>query len=124
MFDRLALPCRPVSPAPMGGLVLGLLLAAGCNKDDEIKYDQYNSTSDTLTIEVGIDEVLDPVETGLMSSTGQVEVGLARVSPGGGPIGTNHDIVIEVYDAYQDVVDRASVRLNSPNRGVDEADLE
>ena len=59
-----------------------------------------------------------------MSSTGQVEVGLARVDPGGGPIGTNHDFVVEVYDEYQDVVDRASVRLKSPGRGEDEYDLE
>jgi len=100
------------------------LALIGCKGDNEIQYDQYNSTDDSLIVEVGIAEVLDPVEIGLMSSTGQVEVGLARVNPGGGPIGTNHDIVIEVYDAYQDVVDRASVRLKSPSRGIDEVDLE
>mgnify|MGYP000397715122 CR=1 FL=1 len=121
MFDQSAVSLR-CPPALLVG-VLGMALV-GCNKDNEIQYDQYNDTNDSLTIEVGIDEVLDPVEIGLMSSTGQVEVGLARVEPGGGPIGTNHDIVIEVYDAYQDVVDRASVRLKSPQRGVDERDLE
>jgi hypothetical protein len=51
-------------------------------------------------------------------------VGLARVDPGGGPIGTSHEIVIEVFDAYQDVVDRASVRTSSPGRGEDEYDLD
>ena len=124
MFNPIASSPRHASAAVAGVLGLGLLAATGCNKDNEIKYDQYNADNDSLTIEVGIDELLDPVEIGLMSSTGQVEVGLARVDPGGGPIGTNHDIVIEVYDAYQDVVDRASVRLKSPNRGSDEADLE
>lgn len=95
-----------------------------CNKDEGTQYDQYNADGDVLEIEVGIDTELEPVETPLLSSTGQVEVGLARVTPGGGPIGTEHDVVIEVYDAYQDVIDRASVRIRSPGRGVDEYDLE
>lgn len=95
-----------------------------CNKDEGIKYDQYNSTNDTMTLQVGTETLLDAIEIPLMSSTGQVEVGLARVDPGGGPIGTNHDFVVEVYDEYQDVVDRASVRLDSQRRGTDEYDLE
>jgi hypothetical protein len=124
MFKRIALSSRRVSAVFAGVVGLGVLATTGCNKDNETKFDQYNSGDDSLTIEVGIDELLEPTEIGLMSSTGQVEVGLARVTPGGGPIGTNHDIVVEVYDAYQDVVDRASVRLKSPNRGSDEADLD
>ena len=104
-------------------VLLGMSFVA-CNKDEGIQYDQYNATNDTLTLQVGTETVLDPVEISLMSSTGQVEVGLARVDPGGGPIGTNHDFVIEVYDEFQDVVDRASVRLKSPGRGEDEYDLE
>jgi hypothetical protein len=95
-----------------------------CNQDEGIQYDQYNAGNDRLTIQVGIEDLLDPEEIPLMSSTGQVEVGLARVDPGGGPIGTNHEIVIEVYDAYQEVVDRASVRTQSRSRGEDEYDLE
>jgi hypothetical protein len=106
----------------MAGVVV--LAATACNKDEGVKYDQYNAPDDTLTIEVGTADLLDAIEIPLMSSTGQVEVGLARVDPGGGPIGTNHDFVVEVYDAYEDVVDRASVRLQSPGRGVDEYDLE
>jgi hypothetical protein len=98
--------------------------AVACNKDEGIQYDQYNAGNDRLTIQVGIEDLLDPEEIPLMSSTGQVEVGLARVDPGGGPIGTNHEIVIEVYDAYQEVVDRASVRTQSNGRGEDEYDLE
>ena len=104
-------------------VLVGMSLVA-CNKDEGIQYDQYNATNDTLTLQVGTETVLDAIEIPLMSSTGQVEVGLARVDPGGGPIGTNHDFVVEVYDEFQDVVDRASVRLKSPGRGEDEYDLE
>lgn len=114
---------RAAALSPMGLLLLSWA-AVGCNKDEGVQYDQYNADNDRLSIQVGIEELLDPIETPLMSSTGQVEVGLARVDPGGGPIGTNHEIVIEVYDAYQDVVDRASVRTASPGRGEDEYDLE
>ena len=117
----------PLSTRIMRGTAAFVLLGVSfvaCNKDEGIQYDQYNATNDTLTLQVGTETVLDPVEISLMSSTGQVEVGLARVDPGGGPIGTNHDFVIEVYDEFQDVVDRASVRLKSPGRGEDEYDLE
>lgn len=127
-------PCPPTShrsrsPGLHGvsvvvGVGVSCLWLAGCKEDPTVKYDQYNASGDSLTLEVGIEDVLDPIEVPLMSSTGQVEVGLARVDPGGGPIGTNHEIVIEVYDAYEDVVDRASVRLQAPGRGADEYDLE
>ena len=51
-------------------------------------------------------------------------MGYAWVDPSGGPIGTEHEIVVEVYDAYQDLVDRTSVRVSSPDRGDDEFDLD
>ncbi len=120
-----AVPARVLARSSRLCAGLSFVLAAvACNKDEGIQYDQYNATNDTLTIQVGTEDVLEPVEIPLMSSTGQVEVGLARVDPGGGPIGTNHDFVVEVYDEFQDVVDRASVRLRTPGRGEDEYDLE
>ncbi len=100
-----------------------LSVSTGCNKNTKVEYEQYNAPDDYLTIVVGSEDLLDPIEIPLMSSTGQVEVGRARVDPGGGPIGTNHEIVVEVYDAYQDVVDRTSVRTRSPGHHVDEFDL-
>ena len=96
----------------------------GCGGDPDIVYEQWNGTGDRVEIEVGIEDELDPVETSLMSSTGEVEVGYALVSPGGGPIGTDHEIVVEVYDEHQDVIDRVSVRTASPERGQDEYDLD
>lgn len=101
-----------------------LLLVLGCNKDEEATYTQFNGPDDTLTIEVGVDEVLEAVEVELTSSTGEVIVGLAQVDPGGGPLGTDHAIVVEVHDEWEHIVDRVSVRLDSGTRGVDEFDLE
>ncbi|NOY24584.1 MAG: hypothetical protein GXP62_01805 [Oligoflexia bacterium] len=103
-----------------------LLLAAflACSNSTEVTYTQFNGTDDTVTIKVGVAELLDPVSADLTSTTGEVIVGHFDVDPGGGPIGTEHAIVVEVYDAYQQIVDRVSVRLDSGARGEDEFELE
>lgn len=104
-----------------------LLVVSGlvaCNKDDEVEYTQFNADDDEVTIEVGVDEELDPVETALNSSTGEVEIGWAEVRPGGGPIGTEHEIVVIVDDDYEDIVDKVTVRTDSGDRGEDEYDLD
>lgn len=101
-------------------LVPGL---AACNGDAESEWLQWNADDDQLQVEVGIDDLLEEIEIPLRSSTGEVEVGIARVDPAGGPIGTLHEVVIIVDDDYADAVDRASVRTESGDRGQDEYDL-
>lgn len=101
-----------------------LLLVLACNKDEEVTYSQFNGPDDTLTIEVGVDEILPAVSVDLTSTTGEVVVGHAEVDPGGGPLGTDHAIVVEVYDEWENIVDRVSIRLDSGERGEDEFELE
>jgi hypothetical protein len=103
-------------------LVLLIALSA-CKQDEEVTYTQVNSSADSLEIIVG-DEVLDSIEIDLTSSTGQVTIGWARVDPGGGPVGTEHELVVEVFDDYEDLVDRTSVRIAPEGRGEDEFDLD
>lgn len=98
-------------------------LLFACTGDQEAAYEQFNAPDDALSIEVGVAELLDPVTIDLWSNTGEVVVGAATVDPGGGPGGTIHNIVVEVFDDYEDVVDRASVRTDSGDRGEDEYDL-
>jgi hypothetical protein len=120
-------PVGPVRIARRARLLACAALALGaaaCNQDAEVLWDQFNATDDSVQIEVGIDEVLDPVEIVLHSSTGEVEVGLATVDPGGGPVGTLHEVVVVVADDYADIVDRASIRTDSGDRGEDEYDLD
>ncbi len=105
-------------------MTLGLLALLACNKEEEISYEQFNADDDILTIEVGIEELLEATSIDLMSNTNEVVVGSATVTPGGGPAGTEHEIVVEVLDEYEDIVDRVSVRTDSADRGVDEYDLE
>jgi hypothetical protein len=101
-------------------LVPGL---AACNGDSESEWLQWNADDDQIQVEVGVAELLDEVEIPLRSSTGEVDVGIARVDPAGGPVGTLHDIVIIIDDDYADAVDRASIRTDSGDRGTDEYDL-
>ncbi len=105
-------------------LVFALLLGSACNGSDEIEWIQFNAEDDTVTIQVGVDEVQDTVSTVLHSTSGQVEVGVASVDPGGGPIGTEHFVVVEVYDDYEDTVGRATVRTDSGDRGEDEYEMD
>lgn len=73
---------------------------------------------------MGVDDLLDAVTIDLHSTTGEVVIGSATVSPGGGPVGTTHDVVVVIADDYEEKVDRVSVRVDSGDRGEDEYDLE
>jgi hypothetical protein len=105
----------------MRSSVLVVVLAAvGCKKDEEVTYSQFNAQDESLPIEVGAAKALPAVTIQLHSTTGEVTVGTAEVDPSGGPIGTEHEIVVIVEDAYENIVDRVTVRTDSPDRGEDE----
>ena len=106
---------------------------AGCGDDEKTEYDLFNCEDDFTLIYVGTPEVwtgeaCDGVDTiELRSSSCELPsnptgnlVGTADITPCGGPIGTEHQIVVRVNNLYKDQVDRASVRLNSGERGEDE----
>ena len=82
-----------------------------------------NAQTDQISIQVGTEDVLDAVSISLYSTTGTVEVGTATVNPGGGPIGTEHTLTVEIFDDWEDDVNRVSVRTDSGERGEDEYDL-
>ncbi len=90
-------------------------LLVGCNRDEEIEYEQFNANDDTIEIEVGVDELLDFRRADLRSSTDSVDIGWVEVDPGGGPIGTNHVVSVEVFDAWAGEGDRVSVRTTPPD---------
>ena len=105
----------------MRWLVLGLV---ACDTSDETTYEQYNADGDSVTVSVGVVELLPAVTTVLHSSTGEVEVGSASIDPGGGPIGSTHTVLVSLIADFVADVDRVSVRTDSGDRGEDEYDLE
>lgn len=101
-----------------------MLSLLSCGDEDTVSYVRFNGDDDIVTISVGVADLLDDITIDLHSTTGEVVIGSAVVSPGGGPIGTTHDVVVVISDDYEDKVDRVSVRVDSGDRGEDEYDLE
>ncbi|MBX2801196.1 MAG: hypothetical protein KTR31_26185 [Myxococcales bacterium] len=85
-----------------------------------------NDEGQDLVIAVG--QTCEP-EAGtltLTSSLGQRDVGTATVDPPCGPVGTTHELVVEVMEQWEDVVGRVTVTIDAdPSIDVDEdGDLE
>lgn len=118
-------------------LSAALFLISGCGGEEETEYGLFNCEEDETVVYVGIDEVWTGDACGgvdsipLRSSSCELpddldgnEVGQLDISPCGGPIGTEHQIVVRLNPIYKEEVDRASVEIDSPGRGVEEYDMD
>ena len=103
-------------------LILSLVVACG-DKDESADYVQVNATDDVITVDVGATDVLEARTVELRSNTGAVVIGEGEVSPGGGPIGTVHTLSVRIDAEYAELIDRATVRISSGDRGEDEYTL-
>ena len=99
------------------------LFGLGCGEESDSDLDQFNATTDAFSVSIAPDADLTPQEIELRSSTGQVIVGTAVITPGGGPVGTEHQLVIEVADTWQGQVEKVVVAVDSGDRGVEEFTL-
>jgi len=114
-------PSRPLASL---GLLLWLPLGLGvsCN-NDEVVWVRFNG-NDFVEVEVTAAEELGPsVFTSLTSTTGAVLLGSASVDPGSAPVGTDHEIVVRIDDAYEETVGKVTVEANAGPRGTEEFDL-
>jgi hypothetical protein len=104
-------------------VVLGLALG-GCTSGTDNDWFLFNSENDTIEVRVTEEENLgDPVTIDLHSTTGAVVVGSATLTPGSGPVGTTHDLVVEVGETWAEQVGLVSVAADSGDRGVESFDL-
>ena len=99
------------------------LFGLGCGEESDSDLDQFNATTDAFNVSIAPDADLTPQEIELRSSTGQVIVGTALITPGGGPVGTEHQIVVEVADTWQGQVEEVIVSVDSGDRGIEEFTL-
>ncbi len=103
-------------------LTLFALQIPSC-ETDLTAWERFNANGDAITVEVTSgDELGDDVESELFSNTGAVSVGSVAVSPGSGPIGTDHVVTVVVVDEFQDTVGRVRVEAQS-DRGLEKLDL-
>lgn len=87
-----------------------------CGDKTDTNYTQFNSTTDTITVQIR-DDIAEDTEIDLHSSTAQVIVGRAHLTPGGGPVGTEHRLVVEVFDTWQLEVVQVLLVVDSGDRG-------
>lgn len=80
-----------------------------CNNGDEVVWRQFNNAADTIQVEVAPGEPGDSVAADLTSNTGAVIIGTIGVTPGRGPVGTNHLLLLEVDDEWEDRIRRATI---------------
>lgn len=108
----------------LGPLVL-VLPVLGCDEDETITYTLFNCEEDSTFVRVGAESDVtgDDCEGDdllqLTSSSCEVNVGQATVSPCGGPIGTEHEIVVKVNSTYSHEISKVTAVLESGQRGED-----
>jgi hypothetical protein len=103
--------------------LIAALLLAGCDGGDDTSWARFNA-DDTVQVEVTASEDLgEAVSADLHSTTGARVVGSVVVDPGSGPVGTDHEVTVEVLDEWEDEVGRVTVRTDAGERGVEDHEL-
>lgn len=109
--------------APLSILALAIAAGAlaGCPGDEE-EWSRFNAATDVLEVQVGA-EIGDPTTIELHSTTGSNVVGEATITPGSGPVGTDHELTVMVAPGYEDAVERVSVQTDAGDRGIEVHEL-
>ena len=81
-------------------ILAAILSLIACEQDEEVSYSQFNGSNDTMTISVGVEELLPSSSIDLNSTTGLVVVGSASVDYSGGPVNTTHTFRYQVMYIY------------------------
>lgn len=95
-----------------------------CTPDDEIIWAQFNGDNDQLAVDVRPGDIDDAeLIIDLLSNTETEIVGTAAMSPTAGPVGTDHFLMVVIAESYVDIVGRASIQVDSGERGIVEYDM-
>ncbi|MFT4627235.1 MAG: hypothetical protein ACI8PZ_005916 [Myxococcota bacterium] len=105
-------------------IVLACTSLSGCNKD-EIIWDRVNGTDDTLMVIVTPEGVLgDAIAIDLTPVLNRSNtLGTATVDPGSGPVGTEHELTVELSEDVEELVQRVTVKVSAQGRGSEEWEL-
>ena len=100
---------------------IGLILLVGCDPNAGEEWRRFNNESDVLNLEIQ-DQIGPDLTIDITSNTGAVVVGTGTLSPGSGPVGTQHVLLIEVANEWEERIGRASI-TSIGKRGVEEYDM-
>lgn len=102
----------------IAALFFAALVPTSC-EGGSTSWSRFNATDDALVVQVTASADLgDARVVALYSNTELVQVGQASVTPGSGPVGTEHQLVVQVDAPWDAQVQRATVTVQS-ERGVD-----
>ena len=85
---------------------------ASCLEKNATYWAPYNATDDSVEVAVGR-VVGDDVVVDLSSTTGATLLGEGRISPGSGPVGTEHMLSVMLDDGFEADVGRVTAEANS-----------
>lgn len=96
-----------------GCRLLALLPIAACTNSDVV-WVPFNAEDQTLEVQVlpAGSEVGEAVSLDLMSNLGLTNVGVATIDPGSGPVGTEHQLTVQVFDEFEGFVGRVTAGVN------------
>ena len=100
-----------------------LLLLLGCQADTDDGYVAFGAQDDLVNVRVGVSDLMDDAFTDLHSNTDAHILGEGRVSPGGGPGGTEHHVTVRLTEEASYIVDRVTLNLYSPGRSERELEM-
>lgn len=100
---------------------IGLSLFS-CEETEEDP-NQFNAQDESLEILVGISDIQDDASKTLYSTTGLVDIATATISPGGGPIGTYHQIQVLIFEEYMEEVQEVRIDIETGVRGTQQYTL-
>jgi hypothetical protein len=98
----------------------------GCNKD-EVEWERVNGNGDTILVLVtpGTDALGDVITIDLTPVIDRDNtLGTATVDPASGPVGTEHDLTVEVSEDFEELVQRVTVKVSAEGRGAEEWELQ
>jgi hypothetical protein len=118
-----------VAVAAKGSTILEALVRAvwlvgfvnlGICSDDDAFYKPFNGDDDVVELAVDPSGDLEWVSADLYSSTGTILIGTGTVTPGAAPVGTDHDVTVEVLEDFEETVERVTVEVEADDRGISE----
>lgn len=95
-------------------------VSLGICSDDDAYYKPFNGDDDAVELAVGPSDDLEPISVDLYSNTGSILVGVGTVTPGAAPVGTDHDVSVEVLEDFEETVERVTIEVEAGDRGTSE----
>ena len=105
---------------------LSVLCLTGC-KNDDVEWERVNGNADSLFVQVtdAVEPAAEPLTIDLTPVIDRDNtLGTATIDPSVGPVGTEHQLEVEVSEDFEELVQRVTVKVTTRGRGSEEWELQ